>query len=251
MNKDLMMKAAVQFKSVWPDQEETHLYKFHYGRFVTGMAGGTADVVCTREQFEDFVESLFEGAPDGATHCRPNSPAEWYKISKIEAEMEMYYSNCHNSWVVGSNGADWLSKNLIPRPAKKLFIGDTPQQLKEGVTPWVPEIGEECEFKNDRQDMLVDSCWVRAFFVGLSKDGHKIMETEATIEIVWLDESDGDVFIFRPLRTERELFIERATKDYLDQIDSVDVTQALLGRIFGAMYDAGYTKNNTDKGESQ
>lgn len=232
MNKDLMMRAAIQFKGVWPDQEETHLYEFYSLGLVTGLAGGTAKFVCTRKQFEDFVESLFECAPEGTTHFRPNSPAEWYKISKIEAEMEMYYSNCHNSWVIGSNGADWLSKNLIPRPVKK----------SEPKAPYMPKIGEECEFKNDRQDMLVDSRWVRAFFVGLSKDGHKIMETEATIEIVWLDESDGDVFIFRPLRTERELFIEQATKDYLDQVGSDAVNPKWFERIFGAMYDAGYTK---------
>jgi hypothetical protein len=231
MNRDLMMKAAVKFKGVWPDQEETHLYKFHYGRFVTGMAGGTADVVCTREQFENFVESLFEGAPKGATHYSPedeNNEQAWWKL--VGDEMLCICET--GSIYIWERGHFDKTIQLIPRPAKKLFIGDTPQQLKDGVTPWVPEIGEECK-----------SALLGSHFTV----GRLLYKSDQLV--IWQDSATGAEFagklenrIFRPLRTERELFIEQATKDYLDQVGSDAVNAKWFERIFGALYDAGYKK---------
>jgi hypothetical protein len=144
---NLMIKAVKQFGGVWPDEEETHLYKFHYGRFVTGMVGGTADVVCTREQFESFVESLFDGAPEGTTHCSPEDEEDWKAWWKKDGD-EMHCI-CDEggvyTWIDGHFDED---VQLIPRPTKKLYIGDTPEQLKNGVTPqapYIPKVGEECE----------------------------------------------------------------------------------------------------------
>lgn len=98
--------------------------------------------------------------------------------------------------------------------------GDTPQ------TPYMPKVGEECECVFSGEPMV-------GTLIGREGDA------------VWFKRRDGfyktfvgNVF-FRPLRTERELFIEQATKDYLDQVGSDAVNAKWFERIFGALYDAG------------
>lgn len=198
MNKELMMKAAIQFKGVWPSEKSTHIWLMKSGSMVVGnidedMIFDEDNILCTREQFESFVESLFKGAPEGSTHFRPNALSSWYKISNAENK---HYLGKEDGWVnsVSIEKRSVSINDLIPRPAKA-----------EPQSAYMPQVGEGCEFKNDRQDMPFDYRWIEAFFVGLSKDGHKIMEIDASTGLVWLDEYDGDVFIFRPLRTEEEI----------------------------------------------
>jgi hypothetical protein len=219
MNKDLMMKAAVQFKGVWPTAMAAFLITptrkndvFGNGRinFVSDEfnLGDYCEIICTREQFDVFVESLFESAPEGTTHY--GLDGLFYCLD----ETEMYYSYVSRSWVAVPSGAE-LTENLIPRPAKKApTIGDTPEQLKKGVqpeAPYMPKVGEKCEYKYKN--------YKDAFSVGVVKFiGDKIIVInnnsgyEKCYHIEYLD--------FRPIRTKAEKLVEEYnelnTEKYFD-----------------------------------
>lgn len=247
MNKDLMMKAAVKYKGVWPDDNSDLIIatpsELVFGK--TEKDGSVSYVIkgvdentflrswqhCTREQFDDFVESLFEGAPEGATHY--GLDGLFYCLDDIG----LYYSRFSSHWEVGINGKEWLPENLIPRPAKKVpIIGDTPEQLKDGVkpqAPYIPQIGETCEVKEAGE-------WTKCTFLllnicGNNRQQYLIRDEEGNAVILYQE----DLVQFRPLRTDREQFIERCTTDYLDRVGSDAINEKWFGRIFGAMYDSG------------
>lgn len=179
------MKAAVQFKGVWQEEEggdrlavcikDTPRYKSGDISMVHhSCIREYWEILCTREQFESFV-------------------AEFYVTPAI--------------------------------------IGDTPEQLKEGVqpeAPYVPKVGKECEVSVDG-----GMRWYK--FVKTDKRNLILDES-------WGEMLEGLYVKFRPLRTEREIFIEKAVEDYLDQVGANAVNKKWFGRIFGAMYDSGYTK---------
>ncbi len=256
MNKDLMMKAAVQFKGVWPN-DDPDLGMFGYlaicikevGEYKRGDISDVGEdcqkdcwkIFCTREQFESFVESLFEGAPEGATHyspaCKINKEVWWKK------DGDEMHCICEAGRIYDwTNGYFDETVQLISRPAKKApVIGDTPEQLKEGVkpeAPYIPKVAEVCEL------ILSDGEWheISVIFVGRETI---VFELDGVERVEHKNHK-----LFRPLRTERELFIEKATAAYLKQVGSDAVDKKWFGRIFGALYDAGYTKNNTKKEEN-
>ena len=61
------------------------------------------------------------------------------------------------------------------------------------------------------------------------------METDSCL--VWLDESDGDVYEFRPLKTERDIAIEKGME--INRTLGIGATEQ---EMFGALYDAGLIK---------
>lgn len=154
-NNELMMKAAVKYKGVWPVDRNTFL-----AVRVTSMPSIDKGVIaslpesfrfsenwkaiCTREQFESFVESIFESAPDEAEMY-----VEIYPSIGCPEYKGFAYKNDSNRYELTSSGK-WIDKVdvEIARPTKKLYIGDTPQQLKEGIAPkataYMPKVGEEC-----------------------------------------------------------------------------------------------------------
>lgn len=242
MNKDLMMRAAVKFGGVWPDGATFLQVDRDEGiRVYSGRAGNhyeseqKAALLCTREQFEVFVESLFEGAPDDATHFRPNSPAKWYKISKINDDILVSFliGDCKWGASMSHEKGNILIDDLIPRPVKKVAQVSPPYfncrcvSVAVPQTPYIPKVGEECEVSLDGER------WYK--FVKTDK-------RNLLLDQHWGEMLEGLHLKFRPLRTERELFIEQAIEDYLDQVGSDAVDKKWFGRIFGAMYDAGYTK---------
>tara|TARA_R110000782_G_C14819187_1_gene413759 strand:+ start:22028 stop:22549 length:522 start_codon:yes stop_codon:yes gene_type:complete len=70
--------------------------------------------------------------------------------------------------------------------------------------PYMPQVGEECEFKNSRSNIPVPYQWSRGFYVGNSKRGYKIFEMTSGF-INHLDECDGDLYEFRPIQTQEEI----------------------------------------------
>lgn len=249
MNKDLMMKAAIQFKGKWPvDGDNALVYVSTQDKFHTAINFSIVTDVCTREQFESFVESLFDGAPEGA---------EYYSAREVGVFAEAWFKqNVHGKWdfkLTSSGGWHTLSpqsvigeRKLIKRPAKKApIIGDTPEQLKDGVTPkapYMPKVGEWC--------LLLDD------YVLCGNSPLKMKKGDTVIVKAVVDLGYGEVALItdeningsgtiifsglRPLRTERELFIEKAATAYLRQVGSNAVDKKWFGRIFGALHDDGF-----------
>jgi hypothetical protein len=133
MNRELMIRAVQEFGGVWPDEDDTHLYKFTHGFFETGIEGGNAELICTREQFKSFVVSLFDVAPEDAevfTSEDRHNYACFYK--------EEYKYMCLHGQLNWHETKHTVFEPIIIRPTKKLYIGDTPDKLKKGVTPQAP-----------------------------------------------------------------------------------------------------------------
>jgi hypothetical protein len=107
--------------------------------------------------------------------------------------------------------------------------------------PYMPQVGEECEYRNCRNDSPANSLWWEAFYVGDSIDGYKIMQCLEGRGCKHMDESDGDIYEFRPLKTEREKFIIEGIDD-LKELNPFESQGGLLGMLF----DKGYRKNERD-----
>jgi hypothetical protein len=198
MNKELMMKAAIRYKGVWPNENETHL----------------------REQFELFVESLFDGAPEGTTHFRPNALSSWYKISNAENK---HYLGKKYGWVSSESIEKSLVSinDLIPRPSKKT----------EPEAPYMPKVGEECEVYHGDD-------WIKCLYLGIDIYGnhaYQISKGDYKGEF----NADPSIENFRPLKTEREKFIIEGIDD-LKEINPFESQGGLLGMLF----DKGYRKND-------
>jgi hypothetical protein len=197
MRKNLLLVDAVkQFKGVWPDEDDTHLYKFTHGFFETGIEGGNAELICTREQFKSFVVSLFDVAPEDAevfTSEDRHNYACFYK--------EEYKYMCLHGQLNWHETKHTVFEPIIIRPTKKLYIGDTPDKLKKGVTPqapYMPKVGEECEYRNPNG---VSNAYYWMFFVGYDKDGSMVIQRKDKSFRIYRRENN---LIFRPIITERQ-----------------------------------------------
>lgn len=246
MNKYLMMKAAVQFKGVWPDGvtflqvDRNGGIRTYRGRALARYESEQkAYLLCDQDQFESFVESLFNGAPEGATHVDCENTKRYYRYDGRDYHLISYISpvRCANF------------DKLIPRPAKKVpIIGDTPEQLKEVVqpkaTPYKPEKGDHCTILTDYVLCGNSPLTVKRGDIVIVKDvvdlgfGEVALITDENVV------GSGTIIFsnLEKLKTELDPFIEQAIEDYAKQAVLIDVNQDLLNQIFGAMYDAGYTK---------
>lgn len=137
----------------------------------------------------------------------------------ISVPESFIFSNTWKELCTREQFEDFVSEFYVT-PA---IIGDTPEQLKEGVqpeAPYMPKVGEVCEYRNCRNDAPVNSLWWEAFYVGDSIDGYKIMQCTEGRGCKHMDESDGDIYEFRPLRTKAEKLVEEYnelnTKKYFD-----------------------------------
>lgn len=167
---------------------------------------------------EQQVEIDWSNAPEGATHYSPETEDLFFCWWKIGVDTFFICPDDYvNDWEIGVCDE---SRKLIPRPT---------------ITPYIPQVGEECEvlFHDDDKPR-----WYRTKFVAIVDD-RAVLIYENDVE--W---PASKKFEFRPLKTEREKFIEMATKDYLDQVGSDAVDEKWFGRIFGAMYDKRYRKND-------
>lgn len=139
--REIMIKAAVKFGGVWPDERATDIlfngeifdwaiFDGHYSRphfdHLVGFVISASDWLpfCNQKEFEAFMDGLAEKAPEGATHYRPESSSYIMK------------DNGWKKW----DGSDWrvffggLSdkaiSELIPLPKSK-------------PAAWVPEVGQD------------------------------------------------------------------------------------------------------------
>ena len=73
--------------------------------------------------------------------------------------------------------------------------------------PWMPEVGQECEYR-----LYPDDDWQWCFFVGKDAAGDPVLELpESYHEIIIYDSFDSNSAIeFRPAKAEREKFIDAA-----------------------------------------
>lgn len=227
--RELMIKAAVKLKGVWPDPKwgKNLMYDGDGEVFYTGSTTRKAEIVCTRAEFEEFVDSLFESAPDGATHVDATR-GEFYKNGspylKISKEFsEMLKINDH------------FQSTLIPLP-------------KAEPEKWMPQVGEECLLLNEQnysieygQDLIGRSVVVESLFQSSS--------SSRSIAMAAVSHNDVGCYCFRqdmlhPLKTEAEKERERVIDNLAKFIFNCDtsVLTCEADIVAKELFDAGLIK---------
>ena len=167
---------------------------------------------------KDMID--WDNAPEGATHFRPDSIVKWYKVSEIDGCTSVSFSLVGTKWEHSASyeKGEFSKSELIPRPPSQTYT---------------PQVGEECEYYcsegAEYRKGLVYCTYKQGFIVIDSED-----ETPAICYAHNL----------RPLKTERDKFIETATSKYMKRIGSDAINQKWFGRVFGAMYDEGSRFND-------
>ena len=194
--------------------------------------------IVTREQHALKLAELFEDAPEDATHVTPES--EHYYLSWWKKEDGKMFVICEVTgeinWTLRPNFNE--NRELIPRPKPKPITGDTPEQLKEGVEPQLknglPPVGTECEYFDRNQKV-----WEPALIVAHHMNG---------MEAIWCNSVEGGSLYygtdidFRPLKTERDIFIERSLDGSSFPWDIEDLRQ-----FIGSIYDKGARFSDANK----
>lgn len=199
-------------------------------------------IYCTQLEHIAYRAELFKGAPEGAELYDANKNHEdwWIRAGDNVRSIEKDYEGV---WYVGGlyDSSDCI---MIPRPTEeemqmledskvKLFIGDTAKQLKDGVTPkdkeeWMPEIDVKC--LGNILD-LVTHQYSYVEVIPLRDLGAEwVVQVGAGGRPAYCDE-------FRPLKTEREKFVEGSLK--LIKTTMTFAEEVSIKALFGEQYDNG------------
>lgn len=95
---------------------------------------------------------------------------------------------------------------------------------------WVPEVGEWCEVESDTRNV-----WKKAMYIGVDSIGSHVFDVEK--RHLWRIDPIG--CLVRPLKTQREEFIEKTLGIYNCGKSSLEMAEAL--------YDAGCRFDLTEK----
>ncbi|MGB2063585.1 MAG: hypothetical protein ACPHUL_00420 [Marinomonas gallaica] len=228
MNEELILKAAVKFKGVWPDVREDQdclIVCKQHGEIRASMINSSEidedldkerfNLICTRTEYEAFIDSLFEGAPEDAEYYLPA------ESSYAEGWIMLDGDSCK---FCESGGSQWFDtidtrgvRTLIPRPRKQ-EVEQVPFD-KDGIPP----VGTMCE-----------AVWLELPDGG-AREWKQCLVMGAYDDLVWINvheyDSDGlysgypltlqkSSVKFRPLKTEAEKERERL-EDLLCVMDSI------------------------------
>ena len=165
---------------------------------------------------------------------------------RIDETKWIFGKSRHDKAIVLSKG-DMMSyitkQNWIDAKAKKEsedYCKQWDESAPQEEPQWqngLPPVWVECEFSLDDENWHI--CKVLCY----GSNSIFIKSHRAN------DHSDKEYVVpisaqFRPLKTEREKFIEMATAKYLKRVGSDAVNQKWFGRIFGAMHDEGARFND-------
>lgn len=222
MNKDLILKAAVHFKGVWPDGYETLIVSTEknillgsgtYQNFIDDKPYfnivisyyGNWEWVCNKQEFEDFVESLFDGAPDDAEYYLHREDS--YDFWKSVAGGYLHWNKVTQEWVDQICSLSQVESELIRRPHKQK------QEKEEWSGEGLPPVGTECEYKYDFFfiERQIGNCIPIAYHGGKVWIELSIDETQHLIDVEKID--------FRPLKTEAEKELDQLTLDGINTVE--------------------------------
>lgn len=186
--------------------------------------------VCTQAEFEAFMDDLADKAPDRAECCAPSNGMTdntcYYR--NIEDDCYEYCYSLGGIW--NSNSGKPIQGPLIPLPKRAekqepsrhdseadlkylyqnegtiYFTDDQGRMLSvpsssvmEKTAPWVPEVGQECEFSCTAKGKECE--WRIGLIEYLSSSTCVINPYDAHGEFV----AHPDTMKFRPIRTEAEI----------------------------------------------
>jgi hypothetical protein len=163
--------------------------------------------------------------PEGSTHKINNTFTKWIDGFEYRFRGGSWYE--HDITFSLNEYIQMGSYEIITRPVDALYVPKVDlkalhvRQLKTDP-PYVPGVGEWCENANPE----VAAYYGKLSYIGLSRGGSMIMEGDGSNLLRF---SAGTVF--RPIKTDREKFIEKAR-------ESDGGTYSIV-EIFGKLYDNG------------
>jgi len=158
--------------------------------------------------------------PEGATHCsmHEGKPSSFFKYNDLGLRM---YSGCYWSNGYWSNGSTTLELIKLPQETEQ----------------WVPEVGEEFEIAESTEYLTI------SHEEGLIVKVYASFTDDRNIDLFAFVTADGKhagvctAQCFRPIKTERERFIDLALYVYNCGDQSADMAAALFDN--GARFNKG------------
>ena len=77
---------------------------------------------------------------------------------------------------------------------------------RKPIEPYKPVVGERCEYKHFDSSLSHNDTWQACFYIGKDEGGENIFRSKLDGEL-YCDDT-----IFRPIKTEREQFIEKSVE---------------------------------------
>jgi hypothetical protein len=204
---------AVQIK--WPEGAEAKI-NGHYTKWVDGneynLKHGEWVKSCNSWSLDKFKES-----DDFEVIERPIEAVQIKWPEGAEVKIDGYYTK----WVDGNEynleDGEWV-KSYTSWSLDEYHKSDDFEVIERPIEPpYMPEVGEWCE---------TVSAVARYFYVGVNKDGGHLFENASGVYI-----PIGSLEGFRPVKTERDKFIEKARES--------DGGSYSMAAIFGSLYDSG------------
>lgn len=229
--RELILKALVKFKGVWPDG--CTLIQVGRNGEIRQFRGRSGDhyeseqkaaVLCYKDKFEAVLAELVKDAPEGATHYRKQDGA--YVMSKADSWSKWL----GDRWVCYFGGLSGESvSELIPLPSK---VDAAIEQVVE-VDGWAPHVGGELKFKYKECET--------EFKIGSVKFiGDKLIIIDTGFEQCYHIES----LDFRPLNTEaekeRDSLIHILCGENGDNIETDKLAECGWGEVADRVIDAGW-----------
>lgn len=213
--RELLIKAAVKFGGEWPEGctclqvgRDGNIRGFRKCLSEHYESEQKAYILCTQAGFEVFMQDLANKAPEGATHCLPTASSNYYWMKDVGGFLPV----AKNDWQYVSSSAYPLDEiYLIPLP-------------KREPAPWVPEVGQECEYSYDFffLDRCNSSCKVVAYYLDEAWIELSVDKTRHVVKI--------DKIKFRPIRTEADIERQQALYDSLCELDA-DLDDYQINRL--------------------
>lgn len=189
----------------------------------------------------------WDEAPDGATlfWTNPLTSCTWFKV---ENGILYNFDNLSKCWIdVEAVKHRLYPGDFIERPAvnQQLTVPVVNQEFtteevvcsKMETTTWdgqgLPPVGVECEYKHHLHDPDNPNAWQKCFIIGFTKDCQWLCFHSYASDSVEMHAVNCGVYVFRPIKTDRDLWIIEAQKASSDILSS---------RQLGQIYDAGLAR---------
>ena len=254
MNKqELIDNAVVRFKGKWPICDPTNLNVLQYAPDLDGTTyypyyfdyAHEHNDLCTREEFDQrarelgWVNGYQWGVEYPTNGKKPDLPAESLKLELKNRHFDTVVQSCDSNFV---NWENVKSFRIVDERHKPKDESSSNPQLDNS---WhergeLPPVGVNCEAKLNGE-------WMPVFVVGKNSKGYLVFEPLFDWGFSY-DSYGNDALNFRPIKSDRERFIDAA----LDGFDKVSdefppAKNDWLKKLFGGMFDAGF-RAPSDKG---
>lgn len=197
--REIMLEIATRYNGEWPDFA-THIWLMPSGSEVFGHIDNDylfdkETILCSKSEYEAFIDSLFEGAPDDAEFYLHRESG--YVFWKSVAGGYLRWNKATQEWDDQVCSLSQVESELIKRPCN--------QEKSEWSGEGLPPVGAKCEIQTD--DL---SDFYQVTIQAYSSDGKVVLIYDDLDDNCEYDYWFIDDTIFRPLKTEPKNWTPKA-----------------------------------------